>query len=327
MLSKTVFDHVLVMQVGGMFYETSCVIGCPMILFDTDLGGMPIASIHFESYEVPPEYGIERFRHANLQKNNSSIVQHDRSLFQGVTGSERSLVSFVITNLLFEGDIAVNICKYGTDELINDINVFEPGTSLRVTGDASDGNKIFILERGMSNAPSNLHKSGIYFNVAVFPLQKGRSFKNARWACIDLFCRPRKMQDMLKDREREFEQQQNKPMEEELTIYEEGGTVPIDFFISVGIVERGPDIAPVAMIDRAITITRDAVIEQSSMFLKSFDRGDKIKEENCVICLDGKPDVTFSPCGHCVVHIKCQLESKSDSCPVCRQFIYTCLGL
>lgn len=319
MLSQSIFLRDLVTECCGMLYETGRSKGMPMMLFD-EIHGNPIASILFESRPVPLEkYGKERIRFGDIPICPSVIFQRDLSLFQAMTCMDETLISFVITNMLFDGDIAVNITHFGTDELVNDINVFEPGVSQRITGDASKGNHIYVLNKDESNAPSHLHPPGIYFNVRVFPMQKGRSFEKAKWKCTDMFCRPRKF---YLDNDAAAA---SPSMEEELIVYEAGGTESIDFFLSVGSIAKAIDQPDVEILTKAFSVTQDFVLNHSGMFLKSLARGDALKEETCVICLDGAPDTIFVPCSHCVAHKKCQEASKTYTCPVCRAFVYALL--
>ena len=45
------------------------------------------------------------------------------------------------------------------------------------------------------------------------------------------------------------------------------------------------------------------------------------KLEQCVICLDNKPNILYKPCMHYCICLQCEKKGKFENCPYCREII------
>lgn len=114
------------------------------------------------------------------------------------------------------------------------------------------------------------------------------------------------------------------PMEEidddDLINYDHGSP-PATLCLSVictGI-EMLPQLTKAAAFDRAVALTRDTILDGNKQLVKSLTAVHKADE--CVICMEGAPDVIFIKCGHQCVHEACTRQAKNQTCPLCRATI------
>lgn len=84
-------------------------------------------------------------------------------------------------------------------------------------------------------------------------------------------------------------------------------------------IEMLPQLTKAAAFDRAVALTRDTILDGNKQLVKSLTAVHKADE--CVICMEGAPDVIFIKCGHQCVHEACARQAKNQTCPLCRATI------
>lgn len=211
MLSRAEFDRVTVVIVENIHYEVIRTRNHPMIMFDGD-NGTPIAAVRFHS---DAESSFISARPDNDQSNGKG------GRFQGVTNESGLPFAFIVTNLLFNESVVINIRhkdatqSNGCGKLVNEINVIKPGASIKIESDYGNDHKKFLLDAilkkqddGGESKPMDLEEdekdgldkaTGAYFLIRVVPSENsGRDWTNARWGCPDLFCRTRDANEAMK---------------------------------------------------------------------------------------------------------------------------------
>jgi hypothetical protein len=182
MLSKSLYDSGTVTKYEDRFYEVIRPLGHPMVLLD---GATPVAAL-FVGCEGGDAFIVRR---------------HGAHQFQAVVTLNEQPFSFTITNLLFDRRIVVNIFHGGSESLVNEITVYEPGQSVVTRGDCSNGmRKMFLGEvatgvtvgADAAAVAAGGATQGTHYDVRIYPAAGGGSdYRNATWVCTDVFCRPR----------------------------------------------------------------------------------------------------------------------------------------
>lgn len=313
MLSKTHFDRETITIYQGTHYEVIRPRGHPMVLFHGTTGA-PIAALH-----------------VGCANDTALITARAPGVFQGIVSQGDTHVFLVLTNLLFHETIVMNVNR--GEALVNEINVLRPGESVRVSGDFSEGNrKIFLdaLKKGEHNVTDG--PKGAHLLVTVFPQKGPLSLVGSMWSCPELLCRPRA------PAERGSPSYQPPPArigdagpvhgewgpdecigDAPAAIDYEAGSTPVTLILSVMApdafsLQRPPSKA--SMLGRALDLTRDCIIHKNEQLVRSL-KAVYVCEE-CVVCLEGVPDVVLAPCGHCCVHGACWREEEAALCPMCR---------
>jgi hypothetical protein len=185
MLSKSFFDRELVVLYEGTDYEVIRPLQHPMILFDNTTG-QAVASLHFVADAC------------------KTFITAHQSGFQGVVELDKQPIALVLTNLLWSGEVSITVTHRGTGALVNEVNVFRPGESVKVSGDYSAANKRLHLDAqqsGLTVAQDEARvggPTGAYFDVVVVPARAcGLDLRAAKWTCADLICRPRAIPSLI----------------------------------------------------------------------------------------------------------------------------------
>lgn len=171
-------------------YNVYRTIGHPMVLFHGKTGEA-IASLHFASDTAS----------TFITKRPGGSAAAGAGGFLGVIGADKQKIHFVITNLLADRPIVIDILK--GENRVNDINVLDPMYPITVKGDASAGQKVFILDTdaaapapGVSSGTVRQDEAqpggpkGAYFTISVTPGKTSTfmDFSSAVWQCADFIC-------------------------------------------------------------------------------------------------------------------------------------------
>ena len=74
-----------------------------------------------------------------------------------------------------------------------------------------------------------------------------------------------------------------------------------------------------------ISVIHHYVHSNEKIYGTEKDLIDAYKLEQCVICLDNKPNILYNPCLHYCVCSQCGDKGKFENCPYCREGIEECV--
>lgn len=204
-------------------------------------------------------------------------------------------IIIVLTNLLFHANIVMELVQGGV--IINDVTILVPGLSVgvqpQVLGDVE---------------------------ICVRP-EKGSSFAEAKWTCPDLICRVRLSSIPP---HAVYEPDDNGYLPDIFDDDDDVHSPPL--VLPIKCVAPGEvDIVPVQLskadaLKNSFDLTYDLIVNKNRLVLASLERG-IFSEDQCVICMDGTPDVVILRCGHKVAHDACLQKTGKPECPVCRMHI------
>lgn len=288
MLSQSLYSRELVVIHEELHYEVSRVLGQPIILLHHETG-QPIASIHY--YIL----GESECMMAPVLRNATE--------FKAVSASVKEQACLLITNMCFDDYVGWEV-----DENTEEPLVIPPGKTF----------KWDLLD--------------LYEPIKVrICSMLGTTFKEAIWTRKQMICRPRLplMQDNVPsmmehpailggdgDLVRAVQMQMN-PRPSAANEYFSNGCkwITITPQVSKNLMIM-PNMSKAHTLKKSLDLVEECIINKNKRLLQRCK--DIYSSEECVICLDGTPDSTITPCGHKCAHADCLDGMQDKICPMCR---------
>ena len=290
MLSPSLYSRELIVIHDELHYEVSRVLERPIILLHNTTG-QPIASIH---YFVPEATETMMLPERNV----------DYAKFQAITSdplSEGMQHGLLVTNMCFDDYIGWEV-EDQTDEPL----VIPPG-------------KTFKWNMRSHTDTLKCRVSSMF----------GTPFQDAIWTRKQLICRPRipvsptdNLPTMLDHPavmggDGGLLRGVQEHMDDEDAYFASGckwititPTIAPDMLYT-------PNMSKAHTLKKALSLVEECIVNKNQRLLQRCK--EIYNSEECVICLDGAPDATITPCGHKCCHADCLDGMYDKICPICRQ--------
>lgn len=284
MLSQSLYPRELVLIHDELHYEVSRVLGQPIILMHNETG-QPIAFIHYGAGDCMIAPALSNEFKALSDKNKPGF--------------------FLVTNMLFDDYIGWEI-EGRTDEP----QVLPPGKTFKWDLCHSGDDPLKIRICSMS----------------------GKTFNDAFWTRKQMICRPRipldhttGMPTMMEhpailggDAELVKGTQMALSLDEEQYFSEGCPWITITPSVCEHLVVP-PNMSKKYTLKQALSLVEECITNKNQRLLNRCKN--IFVQDECVICLDGVPDTTITPCGHKCAHADCLDGMEEPKCPICRDNI------